>query len=142
MTLRQVIRRKPRQRAGEAGTRAGNGELRALLCQLVGVFRTDHGVPRSEEFAVSLCRDALGGRCDRRHNVAVMAVTKCAFLLLDAPAKATPIQVGHFTLTAGAHPQEVIPANLRQHFQVVEVSAMEAGKAMPEIAGGLRGGLR
>ena len=50
--------------------------------------------------------------------------------------------MGHFTLTAGAHPQEVIPANLRQHFQVVEVSAMEAGKAVPEIARGLRGGVR
>ena len=53
----------------------------------VVVFRADHGVPRSEEFALSLCRDALGGRCDRRHNVAVMAVTKMCFLLPDAPAR-------------------------------------------------------
>ena len=138
MTLRHVIRRKPRQRAGEAETRAGNGELRALLCQLVGVFRTDHGVPRSEEFALSLCRDALGCRCDRRHNVAVMAVTKCAFLLLDTPAKrrwgtspAPPLRA-----------QEVVQPPCGSISKVVEVSATEAGKAMPEIAGGLRGGVR
>ena len=38
--------------------------------------------------------------------------------------------------------QQVTPATLRQHFQVVEVSTTEAGKAVPEIAGGLRGGVR
>jgi hypothetical protein len=38
--------------------------------------------------------------------------------------------------------QEVVPAALKQHFQAVEVSATEAGKAVPEIAGGLRGGVR
>ena len=61
--------------------------MRALLCQFGWSVQSHHGVPRSEEFALSLCRDALGGRCDRRHNVAVMAVTKMCFLLPDAPAR-------------------------------------------------------
>jgi hypothetical protein len=35
--------------------------------------------------------------------------------------------------------QEVIPPALKRHFTAVDVSATEAGKAVPEIAGGLRG---
>jgi hypothetical protein len=33
----------------------------------------------------------------------------------------------------------VIPPALKRHFTAVDVSATEAGKAVPEIAGGLRG---
>jgi hypothetical protein len=50
-----------------AGSREGDGELRASLCQLAVVFRTDHGVPHCEKFAALICRAVLGA--------AVIAVT-------------------------------------------------------------------
>jgi hypothetical protein len=37
---------------------------------------------------------------------------------------------------------EVVPANLKQHFQAVTVSSAEADAAVPEIDGGLRPGVR
>ena len=37
---------------------------------------------------------------------------------------------------------EVVPANLKQHFQAVTVSSTEADAAVPEIDGGLRPSVR